>query len=78
MTDRGSRSPVLASLADFVSAMLRPRTPLAKAIVFALCLKLVVAVSMRVFLFSGDARVPVDDRTISRLIGVTAAPAPNH
>jgi len=60
--------PILASLRDFVRAGLRPKTPLAKAIVLALCLKLIVIVSMRVFLFSGEARPFVDEGVVSRLI----------
>lgn len=68
MSERPSH-PILSSLGDFLRAGLRPRTPLARAIVFALCLKLVVVVSMRIFLFSGEARPVVDEQTISRLIG---------
>jgi hypothetical protein len=60
---------VLSSLADFLSAGLRPRTPLAKAITVALVVKLVVVVSMKVFLFSGDARPVVDDAVMNRVIG---------
>jgi hypothetical protein len=60
---------VLSSLADFISAGLRPRTPLAKAIAVALAVKLVVIVSMKVFLFSGDARPVVDDAVMDRVIG---------
>ena len=58
--------PILASLRDFVRAGLRPKTPLAKAITFALCLKLVVIVAMRVFLFSGEARPFVDEGVVTR------------
>jgi hypothetical protein len=36
---------VLSTLADFISAGLRPRTPLAKAITVALAVKIVVIVS---------------------------------
>jgi hypothetical protein len=61
--------PILSSLADFIMAGLRPRTPLAKAIMVALAVKLVIIVSMKVFLFSGDAQPAVDDATMRRLIG---------
>ena len=61
--------PLLASLAAFIRAGLRPRTPLAKAIMLALAIKLVIIVSMKVFLFSGDARPAVDDAAMRRLIG---------
>ena len=60
---------VLLTLADFVKAGLRPRTPLARAIAVALAIKLVIIVSMKVFLFSGDARPAVDEAAVARLIG---------
>ena len=60
---------VLSALADFVMAGLRPRTPLAKAIALALAIKLVVIVSMKVFLFPGDARPVVDAAAMLRFIG---------
>ncbi len=63
------RSAILLTLADFVAAGVRPRTPLARAITLALVIKLVVIVSMKVFLFSGDARPVVDEATMARLIG---------
>ncbi len=66
---------VLRSLADFMMAGLRPRTPLAKAIAVALAIKLVAVVSMKVFWFSGDARPAVDEATMSRVIG-PVAPSP--
>jgi hypothetical protein len=61
--------PVLFSLAEFVMAGLRPRTPLAKAVVLALAIKLVVIVTMKVFLFSGEARPVVDDAVMNRVLG---------
>jgi len=60
---------VLLTLADFVRAGLRPRTPLARAITCALVIKLVVIVSMKVLWFSGDARPAVDEAAVARLIG---------
>jgi hypothetical protein len=60
---------VISALAAFLTAGLRPRTPLAKAISVALAVKLVVIVSMKVFLFSGDARPVVDDAVMDRVIG---------
>jgi hypothetical protein len=65
--------PILSSLADFILAGLRPRTPLARAIVLVLAVKLVIIVSMKVLLFSGDAQPAVDDAAMRRLIG----PAPS-
>ncbi len=61
--------PILSALADFIRAGLRPRTPLAKAIVWALAAKLVIIVSIKVFLFSGDARPAIDDAAMLRRIG---------
>ena len=63
---------VLLSLADFAKAGLRPRTTLARAIVLALAIKLVVIVSMKVFWFSGDVRPAIDAATMSRLVGPSA------
>ncbi len=64
---------VLSSLTDFVGAGLRPRTPLARAIVLALAIKLVVIVSMKVLLFSGDARPAVDATVMMSVIGPAGA-----
>lgn len=68
----GRIKSVLLSLADFAATAWRPRTPLARAIVCALAIKLVVVVSMKLFLFSGDARPVIDEATMSRLIGPTS------
>ncbi len=65
-------SPVAASLADFVSAGLRPRTPLQKTVVAALAIKLAMIVSMQLFLAIDSARVPADDQRVARLIGAAA------
>jgi hypothetical protein len=65
---------VLSALADFIAAGLRPRTPLAKAITVALAVKIVVIVSMKIFLFSGDFRPEVDESVMDRVIG-PGAPA---
>jgi hypothetical protein len=62
--------PVLSSLAAFLSAGLRPKTPLAKAVVFVLCLKLAVIVGMRLYLFSDETRPSVDEAAVARLLGV--------
>ena len=65
---------VLSSLAAFVMAGLPPRTPLAKAIVFALAFKFVAITAMQVYLLSGDGPPPVDQTTIARLIGPATPP----
>jgi hypothetical protein len=62
--------PLLSALAGFVSAGLRPRTPLAKTIVAALAIKLCVVALMRIFLFSGDASPQIDsDAAQHQLLG---------
>lgn len=62
---------VLASLRAFVSAGLRPRTPLARGIAAALLVKLCVVVALRLFVFGGDDRVKVDSSVMDdRLIPV--------
>jgi len=61
-------SAVLSSLMEFVAAGARPRTPLAKAIVPVLALKMIALVCMKLFLFPGPALVD----TTERVIGVSA------
>jgi hypothetical protein len=65
---------VLSSLAAFAAAGLWPRTPLAKAIVAVLVIKLVGITAARLFIFNDNARPPADAAVIARVIGV-AAPA---
>jgi hypothetical protein len=67
---------VLDSLADFLRAGSAPRTPLAKAITFALVIKLVAITTIWLVWFSGDARPPADAATVAHLIGPTAPPPP--
>jgi hypothetical protein len=65
---------VFLALADFLRAGLRPRTPLATAIVLALAVKLVAIATIWLVWFSGDARPPADAATIAHLTGPTAPP----
>ncbi len=68
--------PVLSTLADFVSAGLRPRTPLAKAIAAALLVKLCVVVAMRIFLFGADQRPHMDEAALAdRVLGTDSTPS---
>lgn len=60
--------PVLASLAAFIGAGLRPTTPLARAIVAVLAAKLVAVTAMMIFQFFNDAKTVVDAATITRLL----------
>ena len=68
---------VLSSLAAFLAAGARPPTPLAKAIVLVLVVKLMAIAAIGVFLFSNHGRMVVDSTTVSRLIG-PSVPLPNE
>lgn len=63
---------LLASLADFIACGLRPRTPLARAIVLVLAVKLVAIIAIKVLLFPDAAQPLVDAGAIAHLIGPTA------
>lgn len=63
---------VLSSLAAFAAAGLRPRTPLAKAIVAVLVIKLVGMTAARLFIFNDGARPPADASTIERVMGLSS------
>ena len=65
-------SALTSSLAAFAGAGLRPRTPLARAIVATLVVKLCIVFTMRIFLFGADQRPVVTEDTVSRLL----APSP--
>jgi hypothetical protein len=69
-----SSRPVLASLAAFIGAGLRPQTPLARAIVIVLAAKLVAITAMMLFLFVADQNAVVDAATVGRLIGPSPPP----
>lgn len=72
-------SALVTSFTAFLKAGVRPRTPLARAIVAALVIKLCVVVAMRIFLFGPDQRPPVDETTIERLFAPSpAARLPRH
>ena len=60
---------VVSSLAAFLAAGVRPPTPLAKAIMLVLLLKLSAIAGASIFLFSINERPTVDPGAVSRLIG---------
>ncbi|UFZ02724.1 hypothetical protein LQG66_26100 [Bradyrhizobium ontarionense] len=62
--------PLLVSLRAFVDAGLRPKTPLQRTIAAALCIKLLVVLSMRMFVALDDSRVVASDHAVARVIGV--------
>jgi hypothetical protein len=74
---RLSMNAVLSSLAAFLAAGARPPTPLAKAIVLVVVVKLMAIAAIGVFLFSSSGRMVVDSTTVSRLIG-PSVPLPNE
>ena len=63
---------VLSSLGAFAAAGLWPRTPLAKAIVAVLVIKLVGITAARLFVFNDAARPPADAAAIAHVIGVSS------
>jgi hypothetical protein len=65
--------PIIWSLTAFLYAGARPRTPLAKAIVLVLVLKLFGIAGMKVFMFPERGAPPVDEIAIARVIGVSAS-----
>lgn len=65
---------IVSSLVAFFAAGLRPRTPLAKAIVLILVIKLIGIAGMKVFMFPDSAQPVVDSGVMAHVIGV-ATPA---
>ena len=66
--------PVLASLAAFVSAGLRPRGLLARAIVVVLAAKLIAVAAVMAFSHFADQTAAVDAAAVSRLLGPSSRP----
>lgn len=62
---------ILSCLGDFVGAGLRPRTPLAKAIVLVLAIKLIGIAAVRIYLVA-DSTGPVDAGAMARVIGAAS------
>ena len=69
-----SQRPVLASLAAFIGAGLRPSTALARAIVIVLAAKIIAVAAMMVYFHFVDQHVVADATAISRLLGPSSAP----
>ena len=65
----GSLRAIFASLAAFISAGIRPRTPLARAIVFVLILKLIGIAGIKIFMFPDGAQPVVDGMRLDERIG---------
>jgi hypothetical protein len=65
---------VMSSFAAFLAAGVRPPTPLAKAIMLVLVLKLLAITAAGIFLSSRNQRPTVDSTAISKLIGPSPSP----
>ncbi len=68
-----SQGPVLASLMAFVRAGLRPRSMLARAVVFVLAAKLIAVAGMMIFQHFADPNV-TDAAVVSRMLGPPSRP----
>jgi hypothetical protein len=64
---------IVSSLLAFLAAGLRPRTPLAKAIVLVLVIKLIGIAGIKIFMFPHSEQPIVDAAAIERLIGAPAS-----
>lgn len=64
---------LLSSLAAFVHAGYKPRTPLARGIVIALALKLSLVVALRLFVFGGEDRPAIDPSSMDQRLLAPAA-----
>jgi hypothetical protein len=62
---------ILSSLGDFLAAAVRPQTPLAKAIVAVLVVKVIAIAGIGAFMLAGRGQAPVGAEAIARLLGPT-------
>jgi hypothetical protein len=60
---------ILSSLGAFLAAALRPQTPLAKAIVAVLVIKLIAVAGIGAFMLAGGGQAPVGAEAMARLLG---------
>jgi hypothetical protein len=73
VTEGNSMRPILPLLTAVLTAGARRRTPLAKAIVLVLIIKLVGIVGMKVFMFPDSSRPVANAATVARVLGVSPA-----
>jgi hypothetical protein len=66
--------PVLASVAEFVHAGLRPKTMLARAIVTVLVIKLVAVAAMMFYQHYENRRAVADSAGVAYRLGPSSAP----
>jgi hypothetical protein len=62
-------SAIFSSLAAFVAAGARPPTPLARAIVFVLILKLIGLTGIKLFMFPDSTQPVIDAAAMTRALG---------
>jgi hypothetical protein len=65
---------ILSSLGAFLVATVRPKTPLARAIVAVLVIKLIAIAGIGTFMFAGRGQDAVDAGAIARLFGPSVSP----
>lgn len=64
---------ILSSLIAFLAAGARPSTPLAKAIVLVLVIKLIAISGIKAFMFPESTQPVVDATAMARVIGPSAS-----
>ena len=69
-----SSRPVLASLAAFLRAGLRPQSALARAIVAVLVIKLIAVLGMTAYPHSADRRAAADAAGVALRLGPSSTP----
>ena len=62
---------IFSSLAAFAAAAVKPPTPLARAIVVVLVVKLLAIISIKLFMFPDNARPVSDANAVTRIVGPT-------
>jgi len=65
---------ILSSLGAFLAAALRPQTPLAKAIVAVLVIKLIAIAGIGASILAGGGQTPVGAEAMARLLGPPVSP----
>jgi len=76
-TGRGrfvSQCPLVATLTAFLSASVRPPTPLARAIVTVLTVKFVAVTAMLFYFYFASQHVASDAAAIGRVLGPATLP----
>jgi hypothetical protein len=67
-------SALFSSLAAFIAAGVRPRTPLARAIVVVLVIKLFAIAGIKLFMFPDGAQPAADANAVAHLLAPSTSP----